>query len=191
MTSIRLTDRAKGWGQRRMLRLLRRLLRSNEGASALEFALVGPAFIALLLATFQSGMVFFYQQMLQTATTQESRLIMTGQAQTQNINAATFLQDVCAAAGTMFTCGNMSVNVQTFSSFSNVSSGIGTSPVTGGTFSSTNFGYNPGIAGDIELVQVFYQLPVYTAPLNFNLASTKNGNAVLVGTAVFRNEPYQ
>ena len=186
--SSRIAHVANGIGNRLVPSMLRRLARDGRGATAVEFALIGPAFIAMLVAMLQMGMVFFLQQLLQTATTQASRLIMTGQAQTANISQSTFLNDICTDAGTLFTCANMSVNVQTFSSFSGMSMA---NPVSNGTFSSSGLAYTPGGPGDIVLVQVFYQLPVYTAPLGFNLATTNNNMAVLVATAVFRNEPYQ
>jgi len=65
-----------------------------------------------------------------------------------------------------------------------------TNPMNNGNFTPPN-NYNLGGPGDIVLVQVFYQLPVMTAPLGFNLATTSNGNALITATAVFRNEPYQ
>jgi hypothetical protein len=65
-----------------------------------------------------------------------------------------------------------------------------TNPFNSGTFTAPN-NYSLGGPGDIVLVQVFYQLPVMTAPLGFNLANTSNGNALITATAVFRNEPYQ
>ena len=70
--------------QRLTPRFLRRLARNSDGISAIEFALVGPIVIALLVGIMQTGVVFLYQQLLQTATTQAARLIMTGQAQTSN-----------------------------------------------------------------------------------------------------------
>lgn len=174
-------------GKRLVPGFLRRLARNGDGTALLEFALLGPAFLALLVAILQTGTVFLFQQTLQTATTQTARLIMTGQAQTQNIGVATFLKDVCTASGNLFTCANLSANIQTFSSFSGVQMN---NPVSGGTF-TTPSNYSLGGPGDIVLVQVFYQLPVVTAPLGFNMATTSNGNAVIVATSVFRNEPYQ
>ena len=174
--------------QRLTPRFLRRLVRNSDGISAIEFALVGPIVIALLVGIMQTGVVFLYQQLLQTATTQAARLIMTGQAQTSNLSSAQFLADVCTDAGTLFTCANLSANVQKFTSFSSMTQ---SNPVSNGTFSSSSSGFTMGGPGDIVLVQVFYQLPVSGGPLSFTLSNTKNGNAVLVGTSVFRNEPYQ
>jgi Flp pilus assembly protein TadG len=182
----RIAKSARGLGRRLTPRMFRRLVRNADGISAIEFALVGPAFIALLVAILETGMVFFFQQLLQSATTQAARLIMTGQAQTQKVTAAQFLQDVCTDAGSLFNCANLSANVQTFTSFSGMTQ---SSPVSGGIYTAPAT-FTPGGPGDIVLVQVFYQLPVTPAPLGFNVSNTSNGNAILVGTAVFRNEPY-
>lgn len=183
-----IADFAKRVCRRLAPRPFRRIVRDADGATVLEFALVGPAFIALLVALLQTGMVFFFQQMLQTATTKASRLIMTGQAQTANVTAAQFVNDICTDAGSLFKCANLAASVQTFTTFSGMSM---SSPIKNGTFNGTGLPYTPGGPGDIVLVQVYYQMPVSAGPLAFNLASTTTGNAVLVGTAVFRNEPYQ
>ena len=81
----------------------------------------------------------------------------------------------------------LSANVQTFTSFGGMTQ---SNPVSAGTFTTPST-FTPGGPGDIVLVQVFYELPVSGAPLGFNLATTSSGDAVVVGTAVFRNEPYQ
>ncbi len=158
-----------------------------HAATAVEFGLVAAPFIALLVAILETTLVMMAQSVLQEAATQASRLIMTGQAQSGNMTAAQFQQAVCNDARAMFSCGGIYVNVQTFNSFSSVSL---SNFVTNGTFNTASMGYSPGGPGNIEVVQVFYQWPVYLAPLGFNL-STLNGNKILlVGTAAFRNEPY-
>lgn len=160
--------------------------RNRSGATAVEFAIVAPAFLALLYAILQTALVFFAQQVLQTATTQAARLIMTGQAQAASYTAAQFQQAVCAAATALFNCAGIYVNVQTFASFSSVSL---LNPVSNGAFSSAGMSYSPGGTGDIEVVQVFYQWPVYAGPLGFNLSNMNGNKRVLVATAAFRNEP--
>jgi Flp pilus assembly protein TadG len=170
----------------RFLRAPRALLRRKDGNAAVEFALVAAPFLALLMAILETALVFFAQQVLQTATTQASRLIMTGQAQSGAMTASQFQQAVCNDAVVIFTCSGIYVNVQTFSSFSSVSQ---MNPISNGTFNTT-MNYNIGTQGDIELVQVFYQWPVYTAPLGFSLSNMNGNSRLLVATAVFRNEPY-
>lgn len=166
--------------------LFRRFLRQGEGATAVEFALVAPAFIALLYAILQTALLFFAQQALQTATLQAARQIMTGQAQSQSMTQSQFQQVVCANAGGLFNCGGIFAAVQTFTSFPNVTM---FNPVSNGKFTSSNMPYNPGVSGDVVVVQVFYQWPVYPGPLNFTLANASGNVNVLVATAAFRNEP--
>jgi Flp pilus assembly protein TadG len=164
-------------------RKFRQLAGCRDGSVAVEFALVCIPFIAILIAILETGLVFLAQQVLQTATTDASRLIMTGQAQATT--ASQFHQTVCNKAGTLFSCAGIYVNVQTFGSFSNVAP---LNPLQNGAFNNT-MNYTTGSSGNIMMVQVFYQWPVVFAPLGFSVAN--NGtNRLLVGTAVFRNEPF-
>jgi len=168
-------------------RALRAFVRSRNGNAAVEFAMVAAPFLALLVAILETALVFFAQQVLQTATTESGRLIMTGQAQSQSMTAGQFQKAVCANTAVLFNCANIYVNVQTFSSFSSMSD---FNPLQNGNFNNGSMNYSMGIPGDIELVQVFYQWPVLTAPLGFNLSNMNGSSRLLVGTAVFRNEPY-
>lgn len=160
----------------------------SSGASAIEFALLAAPFVALLIAIFETILLFWAQQILQSATTESARLIMTGQVQNGNISAAQFQQDVCNDAPIFFTCSGIYVNVETFSSFSSITD---LNPLQNGTFNSSTMNFVPGGPGDIELVQVFYQWPVFLGPLGFNLSNMSGNYNLMVATAVFRNEPYQ
>lgn len=153
----------------------------------MEFALVGPIFVALLLVMIQSGVVFFIQQVLQTATTEAARLIMTGQAQAEALTSSQFQKRVCDAAGALVDCSRLSANVQTFSSFSSMSQ---PNPIQNGSFTGNGLNFDIGGSGDIVLVQVFYQLPVIAAPFGLSLANISGNTRVLMATSVFRNEPF-
>ena len=165
----------------------RALVRRQDGNAAVEFALVAAPFFALLIAILETALVFFAQQVLQTATTEASRLIMTGQAQSGAMTATQFQQAVCNDTAVLFSCSGIYVNVQTFSSFSSVSQ---LNPLSNGNFNSAAMNYSIGTQGDIELVQVFYEWPVLTGPLSFNISNMNGNSRLLMATAVFRNEPY-
>lgn len=164
-----------------------RLAGDRKGAAAVEFALVALPYFALIFAIIQSGLIFFTQEVLQNATQQTARLIMTGQAQTSGMTAQQFLQDVCTDGNPLLTCANLNVNVQTFPSFSAITQ---VNPVVNGSFNTSNLAYSLGGPGDIVLVQVFYQLPVFAGPLNLSFATVNGSQRLLQATAVFRNEPY-
>ena len=170
----------------KMARNRRPFAESEGGSASVEFALIAAPFLALLLAIFETALLFLTQQALQTGTAQAARLIMTGQAQTQNMTVAQFKQLVCNDSTALINCASLFVNVQKFATFSSIST---LNPVQNGAFNPALLNYNFGGAGDIELVQVFYEWPIYVGPLGFNLSSMNGNIHLLVATAAFRNEP--
>jgi Flp pilus assembly protein TadG len=167
---------------------VRRLVRRQDGAVAVEFGLVAAPFLALVFAIMETAVIFFAGQALETAVADSSRLIMTGQAQTGGYTAATFKDAVCAKIFGLFDCKNgVFVDVQKFTSFASISN---PSPVDAqGNFTPPN-NYNPGGPGDIVLVRLFYKWPVYVSLLGLNLSNVSGGKRLLAATAAFRNEPY-
>jgi hypothetical protein len=115
---------------------------------------------------------------------------MTGQAQSAAYTQANFKTAVCARIYALFDCANgIYIDVKTFTSFSSIST---TPPVTNGTLDTTKTSYNPGDVGDIVVVSLYYQWPIYVSMFSNNLASSNlnGGNRLLAATAVFRVEPY-
>jgi hypothetical protein len=90
----------------------------------------------------------------------------------------------------LFNCqSGIYVDVQKFSSFGNVTM---TSPVDANGNFQNNMNYTPGGPGDIVVVRLFYQWPVYaTALLGTGFSNVNGSKRLLVATAAFRNEPYQ
>ncbi len=168
-------------------RVARSFLRCDRSSTAIEFALIALPLFALLIAILETGLVFLSQQVLQTATTETARLIMTGQAQLNSLTASQFQQDVCNNASSVLSCGDIAVNVQTFSSFNSIAM---LDPLQDGNFNQAVMNYDVGGPGDIVLVQVFYQMPVMDGPLGFSLSTMAGEKRLLEATAVFRNEPY-
>jgi Flp pilus assembly protein TadG len=169
-------------------RLARRFVRQQDGAAAVEFALVAAPFLALTFAILETAFVFFAQQTMEATAADASRLVMTGQAQTANYTAADFKTAVCTRVYGLFDCANgMTVDVKTYTSFSSVDN---TAPVTSGAFDSTKTGYTPGGPGCIVRVTLYYQWPIYVSMWNTALSNLNGNKRLLVATAVFRNEPY-
>jgi Flp pilus assembly protein TadG len=175
---------------RRRVAAIRRLVCDEDGATAVEFGLVAVPFLALVFAIMETSLVFFAGQTLETAAADSARLIMTGQAQTQGLNQATFKNAVCAQIHGLFNCsGGVYVDVKTYTSFANVTN---PSPLDSNGNLTNNFVYQPGGPGDIVVVRLMYQWPVYVSLLGFNGLSNMSGsNRLLVSTVAFRNEPYQ
>lgn len=189
MTGRIAIDFLTGLRRRMPLRLVRRFARREEGAAAIEFALVATPFLALVFAIMETALVFFAGQTLEAAVTNASRLILTGQAQTGGLTQATFKEKVCEQIVGLFDCADkLYVNVQTYTSFSAANT---TPPYNNGQFDTTKMKYQPGGPGDVVVVSLYYQWPIYVSLLSNNLGNQAGNKRLLVATAAFRNEPYQ
>jgi Flp pilus assembly protein TadG len=171
----------------RLRKTLRRFRRSRRGSAAVEFALVAPVFFALLFAIIETAIVFFAGQVLETITQNSARMIMTGQAQTAGYTQAQFQAYVCTQIPALFTCGNVYVDVESYSQFSSVTIN---SQIDSNSNFINNMQYNPGGPGDIVVVRLFYQWPLFVTGLGYNIANLSGSQRLLTATAAFRNEPY-
>ncbi len=77
------------------LRSCRQFAICKKASAAVEFGLVAAPFFALLMALFQTALVFFAGRVLDVTTVQASRYILTGQAQNANMTQAQFATYVC------------------------------------------------------------------------------------------------
>ena len=170
-------------------RMVRRFARKEDGAAAVEFAMVAAPFLALVFAILETALIFFAGQVLETATTDSARLIMTGQAQKGGFNQEQFKQEVCKRVYGLFDCeGGIKVDVRTYSSFSAPDMSKPIDQNGNVTFQPE---YQPGGPGDIIVVRLLYEWPVWISLLGLNLSDLSGNKRLLMATAAFRNEPYQ
>lgn len=163
----------------------------RRAVSAVEFAVVLGPLLGLLLASLQIPMIFFADQALQSAAANAGRLIMTGSAQQAGTSQAAFQQSVCAQLTSLFSCANLMVDVESASSYGAI--GTNTPALTYGKNGAVGnqWAYNPGGPGDIVIVRVMYNWPVFGSGLIPGLSNQPNNQRLLVGATVFKNEPYQ
>ena len=170
---------------------MRRFARGQDGIAAVEFGIVAAPFLALMFAIMETAIVFFASQTLETAVADSARLIMTGQAQTQSFTEAQFKSAVCAKVLGLFDCTNgIKIDVKTYSSFSSVSTA---KPIDANGNLLNNFAFQPGSPGDIVVVRLMYEWPIYVSLFGFSgsLSDMANNKRLIIATATFRNEPYQ
>jgi Flp pilus assembly protein TadG len=168
---------------------LRNLALHEAGSTAVEFALILPLFLLLIMAIMQVALVLFAGQHLENATATLGRLVRTGQAQGMSLTQATFRAELCKEMEPLLTCesGNLYVDVQTLPDFGAVPSGL---PVNeSGEFEGTG-AFQPGIAGQIVVVRTFYRYPVWIPMIGKSLSNIGDGMRLLSSAAVFRNEPF-
>jgi Flp pilus assembly protein TadG len=182
--------------------ILRRFRRSRRASAAVEFALVAPIFFGLLFAIIETAIIFFASQVLETITQDSARLIETGQAQSGQINGVAcaaapctqgeFQTYVCSQIPALLfgTCPpgprGIFIDVENYPAFTNLTIN---NQIVAGTFTN-NMQYNTGGPGDIVVVRLFYQWPLFVTGLGYNISNLTGSQRLLVATSVFKNEPY-
>jgi len=76
------------------MRFLKRFAASIEGASALEFALIAPAFFAMLFGTIQMGIGYYYAGSVQFALERTARITMVDQDMSEGEVQAAFANEL-------------------------------------------------------------------------------------------------
>ena len=173
------------------IRCIKRYKKSEDGATAVEFALVAAPFFWLLLGIFEAGLMLFSEYVIENGTAQASRMIRTGQVQDQGMTQEQFKQQVCSGMAAFLDCENrLYVDVQAFEDFDDVNTvsavdndGELTEDIT------ANANYDPGSELEVVVVRVYYDWKLFTPGIS-KLADLANGRRLLSSSAAFRNEPF-
>lgn len=163
--------------------------RRREGAAAVEFAIVGIPFFFVIFAVLELGVIFLVDSTLESAVQQASRLVRTGQAQVGGVSPAQFRNAMCESMSVFEgDCqARAVVDVRPIPQFRNPNP---PDPIVDGAIDPARTDFNPGEAGDLVLVRVWYQQPVVTPLLSRALTRLGSGDAVIQVTTAFRNEPF-
>jgi Flp pilus assembly protein TadG len=165
-----------------------RFRRDQQGATAVEFALIALPFFALLFAILETALIFLVGQALETATEDSARLIRTGQAQQQGFDEEDFRTSICDQVVLLYKCpSKLVLDVRTEDNFAGVDL---STPVAGGQLADDDFGYDDGNGESIVVVRAFYEWPTLTQFLGGGFTKLANGNHLLTAAAAFRNEPF-
>jgi len=165
----------------------------RRGATAVEFALVAPVFLYLLIGIVEASLLFFTTTVVDGAVMEAARTIRTGQAQNSGDSLTTFKTALCGIL-TTYNCNDMTIDVRTYPSFSSVSIPVlhynddGELVDEDGNVYVAE--YTPGGSGDITVVRVMYSWSFVTPFIGALFGDTGSGK-FLSTTAVFKNEPYE
>jgi len=169
---------------------LRSLLRDRAGAAALEYVIVGPIFLAMILVTFDLGYMLFCQSVLDGAARTAARLVRTGQAQTSGSPQSAFFAALDSNLSGVISPAAISADVESFPDFSTLKTGLPPmiDPKTGKPI--TNF--SPGVPNNAVAVRVTYVYNFMVPWVGSLLMSTGGSpnSARLSSTVIFKNEPY-
>jgi Flp pilus assembly protein TadG len=168
---------------------VRRFLRREDGAAAIEFGIVILPFLLLMFLIMETGLVFFASQTLETVVADSARLIRTGQGKT--FDEAAFKAEVCKRATVLFSCSSargIFVDVQSPSSYASIDRSVkydsSGKPITQYSSAAAT------TAKAIVVVRLMYNWPILFPLTAKFLGDNGNGSRMLVATAAFRNEPF-
>lgn len=174
--------------------LSRRLARDRRGATAVEFAIVAPVFLALVFSILEAGYFFFVTSAVDQAAARAARVIRTGQAQsaTTPISRAEFFDKVCEVVDLFGNCNTqLTVDVARYSSFAELAADATTPTCRDADDDAVNaLPYSPGAERDIVRVRICYLHKSFNPALGLNLAQAADGSRKVISVTIFRNEPF-
>ena len=171
-------------------RLGRTLADDEAGSPAVEFALVFPIFIAIVLATLQAASIFLVKAFFESAAEEAARIVLTNQ--TQTLSVAQFQTQVCNQLTALFDCSQVTVELEPLpAGTTDLAALLPTFDSKGNLVGSptVDVGANSAVSGTDMLLVVMYPWPVYGGPLGLNFSNLGNGKMLMASTQVFRIEP--
>ncbi len=175
------------------LKTVKRFNDNEDGATAVEFAIIGGPFFLLIFAIIETSLLFFANQYLETVTDDVARLYRTGQI--ANISTKDDLKnELCNRILALFDCNNIKTQIDSANQFSQLppppTANDASNVSSTGAFDPQERFPNKICGNQIIQFTASYEWPIYTnysAPL---VAQGLNDNALINVTAVVRTENF-
>lgn len=168
-------------------RFFGRFRRSESGNVAVEFGMLAIPFFILIFAVIETCIIYFATSNLDSAVAGAGRLIRIGAVQAGGMTEQQFKDEVCSRLHVISNCSStLKVDVRNFSNFGGVTF---PSLVDGNGQVVEDTVFQPGGAGDIVLVRVYYSWGVLSPSL-IGLSNLDGGGRLVAASVAFRNEPF-
>jgi pilus assembly protein Flp/PilA len=173
-------------------RLIKRFQRSQDGATAIEFALIAGPFFLLFFAIVETVVMLWTNAVLEEAVSEASRRLLTGASHARytgsaSANTEAFTNDICNYATGFINCEKLKVDVKSYSSFASAEIG---SPLSGGLIDTSSFAYRQPQPGDIVVVRGVLEYTSLFSQWSDVFVTSDGNRRALVASAAFRTEPY-
>lgn len=183
---------------------IHRLRREERGVTAIEFALIVPVLLLLVLGTIEISLVMFAQSVMESATFNASRLGKTGFVASGSTQQAGIVGMLNQRSGGMMDPAEITITSVAYAQYDEVGEAEGYDDANGNgqwdsgeTFTDENGngtwdedrgtpGY--GGAGDIVIYTVSYPWEIFTPVLREMVG--EDGIVNITARAVVKNEPY-
>lgn len=177
----------------RYLIIPQRFHAETRGATAVEFALVGPVFFALILSIIEMGLVMMKITFLDGAVESATKIVYTGAANDGTVSQQDLAEFICDNVHLFSNCEqNITVELTPVNMFGN-------SPTTDPTCTDSSdattlnpvVDFNPGGASQIMFMRVCITTNVIAPGLGVGLGlSQGNNRQQVVSQSAFLNEPF-
>jgi Flp pilus assembly protein TadG len=186
-----------------------RLLRSKDGATAIEFAMLAIPYFMIIFAIIETFVAFTAEQLVTNAVDTMARQLRTGQityakGRTTDMTQAQFRQAFCDNVSILISCSTTEVatpsklylDVETYSTFGAIPTQI--PYATTAQYSDINpsgFKYTPGGPGTINMLRAYYRWQITADIIRPYITTIRTAGKVptdflIVATAAFQNENY-
>ncbi len=158
----------------------------DSGVAAIEFALLAPAAILLIVLVIEISMMFLAQSALDKGAAAGSRMLRTGQVQMNGMDINTvFSEQTCGVGTNRIAWLNCDADLQVFAEpFADLSDVAVPEFEEGGSGLAV-----AGDPGDYMVVRLYYPWRFLTPPIS-RLVAASGGRVVLSAGAAFRVENY-
>lgn len=165
----------------------------QRGAAALEFAIVGPIFLALILSILEAGLLCTRMALLDHAIGRASKVIYIGPADGSTLTQDDIEQSICDEVGRFLSNCEDNVRVEL-----TPISGFGSVPTTDAPCKDSDLEIEPaasfvrGGSSEIVFMRACLTVPVVTPGLGLglNLSKTSTNKFQMVSSIAFVNEPF-
>lgn len=188
-------------GERAKSRVVNRLLRSRDGAAAIEFALLAIPYFLIVFAIIETFIAFTGEQLIANAVDTMARKLRTGQITAANTTESAFRSQFCGEISILIQCSGeqdkkLILDVRHFSTFADIPKTIPReSGQQLGDLTATNF-YQPGGAGTINMLRAYYRWEIVTDLVRPYISTIRPSDGslpkefLIVATAAYKNEGY-
>ena len=168
--------------------LFGRFRRDKRGVAAIEFGAIALPFLALLIAIFETTLIFFTQSAIETGVAAAGRAIRTGQVQTDGLTEDQFKQLVCTSLAGYLDCNNrLTIDVRSYSDFTSV---VLPPALDENDELTTDTEFSPGATSEVVVVRAYYVWDMVTPDVFTGLSNMAGGKRLLAAASAFRNEPF-
>ncbi|XYK78564.1 MAG: TadE/TadG family type IV pilus assembly protein [Labrenzia sp.] len=179
------------------MRVLRSFLKKKDGATAVEFALIGLPFFALFLSCFEMGLLFIRMAMLDHAVNTTSKSVYIGtvtQGLANNtVSSDDLEQDICDLVGVVVPncANNITIELTEIDNLVDLPDTDAACRDEGDEFEPV-VNFNPGAGTSIVFMRACVTTDVYTPGLGFGLelSKTDNNRFEIISSMAFMNEPF-